>query len=275
MRSLIRTVVLFTLCAGITGIAHAQTYTRATDTARKSQAPVTAKPKGPKPITRETSMGLELTTNGGLIVGGLNVFLNIGRVKPKDLKHSDMFYNTRFWQIELGENHHNKEYKIKSEGTGTNNSYKYGKISNFYTLKLGRGYTRMLAGKPDPGSVSIHWMISGGVALGALKPYYLHIYGDPNAIKYANDSKGDFLNQNIIEGNAGFAKGLNESQFVGGGYLKSGIHFDFSANRKNVVGLEAGAGFEYYSQDIPLMANQPAVPYFAHLYMAFQYGRRK
>jgi hypothetical protein len=99
------------------------------------------------------------------------------------------------------------------------------------------------------------------------------VYSDPAAIKYT-DHKEDFLDQNLIEGSAGFSKGLGEVQVVPGAHFKSAMHFDFSANRKNVIGVETGVNAEYYSKPIELMANQKAQPYFLDMFIAFQYGRR-
>ena len=133
---------------------------------------------------------------------------------------------------------------------------------------------KMIAGKPDPGAVSIHWLNLFGVSLGMLKPYYLNVTGDPNAIKYSSATAIYFLNQQTIEGGAGFSKGLSEMKFIPGAHFKSALHFDFSTNRKNVIGAEAGINAEYYSQAIALMANQTGTPYFVDFFIALQFGRR-
>jgi len=160
-----------------------------------------------------------------------------------------------------------------TDGTGSN-SYVYGKINNFYSLKLGWGFRRLIAGKPDPGTVSIHWVNTGGVALGLLKPYYLNVFSDPSAIEYKDPNKVDFLNQPLIEGSAGFSKGLSQLTFIPGFHFKSALHFDFSNNRKMALAVETGLNVEYYTSPIALMADQPAVPYFCDLFVAIQFGKR-
>jgi len=270
MASCFKILILFVVCCGVFSRTGAQTVTKPADSVKKAK-PVfaTVKPKAPKPISRELSFGLRLNSNGW------SVYSDIGRMKPRDAKHADMFYNVRFWQIEITEKKHPKQYKIKSEGGGSgSNSYIYGKINNLYALKLGRGYMRMLAGKPDPGSVSIHWLYAGGFSLGMLKPYYLNVYSDPNAIKYDDGTKEDFLNQYLIQGGAGFAKGLGEMKYIPGFHIKSALHFDFSASRKSVIGVEAGFNAEYYTGEVKIMANQPATPLFLDLYVAIQVGKR-
>ncbi len=117
-------------------------------------------------------------------------------------------------------------------------------------------------------------MYAGGVSVGFVKPYYLNIYSDPTAVKYSDATKQDFLNEGLIEGSAGFGKGLSEVTVVPGFHLKTALHFDFSANRKNVIGIETGVNFEYYTSNIQLMANESGTPYFFDIYIAGQFGRR-
>ena len=226
------------------------------------------KPKGPKPIKHEVSLGLRINSDGW------SVYSDIGKVKTQDIKHSDMFYNVRFWQIELTEKKGPSEQKKTSNNGSGTNSYIYGKINNFYAVKLGYGFRKMIAGKPDPGSVSIHWVNAGGVSVGILKPYYINVYSDPTAVKYSDATKQDFLNEGLIEGSAGFSKGLGEVTVIPGFHFKSALHFDFSANKKNVIGIETGLNFEYYTSNIQLLANQDPVPYFFDIFIAAQFGRR-
>ena len=272
MKYVARTFFLLIAYCFYASVVHAQIITKSSDTSKKVQ-PVQefVKPKGPRPITREMSVGLRLNTNGW------SVYTDIGHVKSKDQKHSDMFYNVGFWQIELTEKKAPGEQKSLSDNPSANGSpgtYIYGKINNFYSVKLGWGFRKMLVGKPDPGTVSIHWVGEGGIAIGLLKPYYLNVYSDPNAIKYSSATESDFLDRTVIESNAGVSKGINELTIIPGGHIKSAVHFDFSANRKNVIGVETGANFEYYSKAVPIMADQAPISYFFDVFLAFQYGRR-
>ena len=261
-------ILMLLVCCDAASAVSAQVITKSSDTAGKAiENTIAPKPKGPKPILHEMSGGFRLNTDGW------SIFTDIGKVKTKDIRHSDMFHNVRFYQLEFSEKKDPREYKTTSENGSGNNSYIYGKINNLYALKLGFGFRSMLVGKPDPGSVSIHWVNMGGIAIGFLKPYYLNTLSDPSAIKYL-DNKETFLNQNVIEGSAGFSKGLGEVKIVPGGHFKSALHFDFSSNRKNVIGVETGFNIEYYSQVVQLMANQSGTNYFLDLYIAAQLGRR-
>ncbi len=131
----------------------------------------------------------------------------------------------------------------------------------------------MIAGKPEPGTVSIHWVNALGGSLGLVKPYFLKVFSDPTAIKYA-DAQTDFLDQQMIRGSAGFSKGLDQISFVPGGHLKSAIHFDFSSNKKGVLAAEAGFNAEYYSKPISILANQKPSSFFFDAFLAIQVGQR-
>ncbi len=269
----ITTGLLLTLCSISASRGYAQSASKSADTS-KHPMQVRQNPnanKGPKGITRELSAGIRLNTDGW------SAFVDLGKVKPLDLKRRDMFYKVRLFQLEVTEKKDPREEKITAAIAGPTSSstkYIYGKINNFYGLKLGIGTMRMIAGKPDPGAVSIHWLNVIGVSLGMLKPYYLDVLSDPDAIKYSEATSAAFLNKQEIEGGAGFSKGLSEMQFIPGGHFKSALHFDFSANRKNVIGAEAGVNIEYYAQPIALIANQSGNPYFVDMYVSFQFGRR-
>ena len=272
MKCITKTLILLVACCQTASYSHAQTITRSTDTAKKTQPSAAfVKPKGPRPITREFAFGIQLNSNGW------SAYTDIAHVKSKDPKHSDMFYDVAFWRVEFTEKKNPREQKIQSENpsiSSSSSTYIYGKINNFYSAKLGWGYRKMLAGKPDPGTVSIHWASEGGFALGMLKPYYLNVNSDPSAIQFSDATKSDFLDKQAIEGHAGLMKGINQLSFIPGGHIKSAIHFDFSTNRKNALGADVGMNFEYYSKAVPILANQKPASYFFDIFLAFQYGRR-
>jgi hypothetical protein len=284
MNHLIKLTATTVLLFATATVGHSQSAslgtTKSTDTVTLRQSPPAAypvhkapaiRPKKPKPITRELSFGPRLNSNGW------GVFADLGKVLADDDKHRDMFYNIRLFQFEFDEVKNPKEIKsnnIDQSSGETQKAYIYGKINDFYTLKLGYGFRKMIAGKPDPGTVSLHWVGVGGLSIGILKPYYLDVSTSGEPIKYTDSTKTEFLNQGDIVGSAGFGKGLGEIKVIPGLHAKTGLHLDFSKNRKTVLAAEAGVDGEIYTKAIPIMANQKAVPYFFNVYLAFQFGRR-
>ncbi len=264
--------MLFMACCTSAYHLHAQTVSRATDSIKRTSPAVIQplKVRGPKPIKHEASAGFRLNSNGWSLFG------EYGKLKAKNIRQIDMFHNVRFMQLEVTEKYDPREQKIAGVESNASGSgkYKYGKINNFFALKLGYGTKKLLVGKPEPGTVSIHWVNALGVALGMEKPYYVNTVGDPDAIKFSESTANRFLNKGLLVGKAGLGKGLGEMKYIPGGHFKSAIHFDFSADKKSVLGADAGFNVEYYSSDIQLMANQKGTPYFLDVFVAIQFGKR-
>ncbi|MBA3829099.1 MAG: hypothetical protein H0X33_09205 [Taibaiella sp.] len=276
MRSPIKVSVftLLSILSGVCGFSQSLHYSDSTRfrtvTGNTAHRPVVKKIK---PIHTELSVGFRLQTDGW------SLYVDRGRVKSDDEKRSDMFYNIGLWQAELGERKNPKEYKSTNSNLDPFAGVKptpfiFGKINNFYTFKLGIGRRVMIAGKPDPGSVSIHWVYLVGLSVGMLKPYYIKTDNEANPIKYSDATRSKFLTESNIIGSAGFTQGLSEITFIPGFHAKTALHFDFAANRKTALAIETGMNVELYSQSIPLMINQDAKPYFFDLFAAFQFGKR-
>jgi len=282
MKIIVYLILAVTVCT-IAGVqTHAQSVDLMFDTARIR--PVAAEPtkveqkqvpapkqKAEKQVRSEAGFGIHLNTDG------YSLFTEFGKSKFIDSKHGDRFYNVHLCQIEISEKKSPRELKSSSgttNSTGGANTYIYGKINNFYVLKMGFANRKMIAGKTDnPGSVSIHWVNALGFAAGFVKPYYLNVAGAPGPIKFS-DNESSFLNPTQIIGSAGFSTGIGEMVFNPGGYFKTAFHFDFSGNLRTVWAVEAGADLEMFEQNVQLMANTPGTTFFADVFLAFQFGRR-
>ncbi len=244
--------------------------------------PILIRPKKPTPISKELSGGIRRNTDGW------SLFMEKGYVLSNDSRNSDKFYNIRLFSVELSEHKHAKEKREANAHHGMVGPDKpkpliYGKVNNFYALKLGYGFRKMIAGKPDPGTVSIHWVYSGGLSVGLLKPYYVDAYVpsqdnpgflDKKTIKYSEETKGDFLRQQYIIGGSGWTKGLDEIQFAPGLHVRTALHFDFAASAKTKMALEVGVNAELYTRKIELLALQEAKAYLLSAYVSFQFGKR-
>ncbi len=272
-------ILTLLVCCGIN--IHAQEVVYASDSSKVYQpdtvmlhaAPRKLQPaKAPKVIMHELCFGFRMATNGW------SIYTDLGKVKTGDQKRADIFHNLLYYQLEFTEKKDPKEQKIPSPVTnrfGGSSSYKYGKINCLYAVKIGVGYQKLIAGKPDTGCVSIHWANTIGFALGLLKPYYLNVESDPHTIKFSDATQEHFLDQNSIDGYAGFSKGLNELTFVPGGHIRSAINFDFSTNKHNIIGVQVGVNAEFYSQKMQLMASSlPPRSAYYDMFVAFQFGKR-
>lgn len=229
--------------------------------------------KGPKVLTTELSAGVRLSTNG------YSFLVDNGYIRSERFgqRNYDRFYDVRLFTFEVGEKLHAKEIKSSSGGLPgmmfQPSTYVLGKINNFYQVKLGYGRRQMIAGKPDPGTISMHWVYVGGFAAGLLKPYYINL-GGYGEVKYSDSLVPDFVSPGLIIGKAPFSKGLDELKFVPGAFARTGLHLDFSTRRKFLIALEIGANGEIYTQKIPQMVGQDPKLYFLNFYASLQLGKR-
>src|SRR5690606_14223808 len=104
------------------------------DTSIKPKTIQSIRAKRPKPITKEWSIGAKIATDGW------GFLYEKGWVKNAQGRNAEKFYDTRVVFAALVEHKHSKEVKLQNRN-GTPSAaprpYKYGKINNFYALKLG------------------------------------------------------------------------------------------------------------------------------------------
>ncbi len=213
---------------------------------------------------RQNAFGFQLRTNG------YGLFYEIGRMR------SPRF--TNIYTIELTEIQHPKEEKISS-GTGflLGNSYKFGKINNFFTGKLGFGQQYIFGQKGNKNGIAIIGSFQGGVAVGMLKPYYLQVSdnGRDREIKYTPEDSDLFLDYSSILGSAGFTKGWSEVKVKPGAFAKTALRFDFGGYNESITAVELGMSLEGYAQKIEIMALNKPRQLFFQAHFALVFGGRK
>ncbi len=224
-------------------------------------------------LKSEISAGIKLSTDGyGLILnkGFIKDANKYGRV------NRDKLFRVNLIQLEISEIRHPKEISSTSSMPGMNfstDAYKLGKINTFYQVNLGYGKKKLIAGKPDPGTISIHWLYLGGFSAALLKPYYLNLQSSGDT-KYDEENETYFISPGNIIGKSSFTKGFDELKFIPGGFLKTGLHFDFAKKRKGLGSLEVGILASYYSEEIELMVRQKPSQFFFNFYAAVFIGKR-
>jgi hypothetical protein len=221
---------------------------------------------------KQNAFGIQLRTNG------YGIFYEIGRFK------SPRFAN--LYLIELTEIKDIKEEKTQTGNGFVSNSFVYGKINNFYQLKLGFGQQYILGQKGNKNGIAVMGLYQGGLSLGFLRPYYINIQegGQEKSIKYdPSDSSNKFLTAGLISGSSGLGKGWSEVELVPGAFLKTALRFDFGRYNELIQALQIGLSVEAYSKKIEIMApkditGKTAVEpkqIFVQGHIAFVFGRRK
>jgi hypothetical protein len=212
---------------------------------------------------RQRSLGIQLRTNG------YGAFYELGR------RRSPRFANT--YSIEITEIKHPKEEKLDGIQNIFSNSFIYGKLNNFYQLKLGFGQQYIFGQKGNKNGVAVIGMLQGGFNMGFMKPYYLHLEdasGKERTINYYEDST-TFLNPVKIFGGGGIGKGWDQLKLSPGAYLKAALRFDFGRYNESIQALEIGMSLDAYSKKIEMMAFSEPERLFFQGHIAFVFGSRK
>jgi hypothetical protein len=215
---------------------------------------------------KQGAFGIKLNTDG------YGIFYEHGKFKTIN--------KTRLWWAELGERKNSKEEKLTNTdafGFTIGNPFIYGKVNNFYYLKLGLGEQRLIGGKGNKNGVATSLIYGGGLSLALMKPYFLQVpdssTGGTKDIDYWQDST-TFLNGPII-GASGFTKGFGNIKYVPGAYIRAALRFDYGRYNEILSAIEVGINAEFYSQKVEQMALNPKHNLFFNAYLALVFGSRR
>jgi len=211
---------------------------------------------------KQSVFGVELRTNG------YGVFYELGRAKTRR--------KTNIYCAELTEIKDPKEEKSATDIFSFGNPYIFGKVNNFYQLKLGFGQQYLFGQKGNKNGVAVTGSYQGGISLGLLRPYYIEVNdGNGNReIKYSAQDSSEFLDQSVIQGGAGIGKGWGEIKFKPGLYAKTALRFDLAHYNEIVTAIEIGISAEAYTEKIPILLLDKQRQFFFQGHIAFAFGRR-
>lgn len=210
---------------------------------------------------KSTVFGAKLTTDG------YGAFVEIGRASS--IKKALLF------QLEISERKHPKEEKLGSVYSQSI-PFVYGKINNFYPVKLGVQQQILLGNKSNKNGVSVTGNVGGGLSLGLLRPYYIQVNtgNELKYIKYDSPDSLDFMGGNIF-GGPSLSKGWNEMTITPGAYGKAALRFDYGLFNEIVSAIEVGVHGEFYSKKIPQMVYNKEKKFFYGAYFSLIFGKRK
>jgi hypothetical protein len=217
-------------------------------------------------FNKQTAFGIQLRTNG------YGAFLELGRSR------SPRF--TNLYLLEISEIKHPKEEKVTNANSPNAffaNSFVYGKINNFYQVKLGFGQQYVFGQKGNKNGVAVLAIVHGGLSMGLLKPYYIQVQETSSGlrdIKYESADSLNFLLGNIV-GGSGLGKGWSELKLRPGAFVKTSLRFDFGRFNETIQALEIGMSLDAYASKIPQMVlNEPRRLFFQG-HFALVFGHRK
>jgi len=229
----------------------------------RTNALVKQEEEGALIYNKQNVFGVELRTNG------YGFFYDFGRLKARR--------RASLYSIEFTEIKDPKEEKTPTGFFSIGNPYIFGKVNNFYQLKFGYGQQYLLGQKGNKNGVAVIGTYQGGLALGFLRPYYVEIDegNETRMIKYSERDSSKFLDQSIIRGGGGLAKGWDELELKPGIFAKGALRFDWGRYNEMVYGVELGFSVEAYSNKTSLLAYAKDHRVFYQGHLALIFGRRK
>lgn len=183
----------------------------------------------------------------------------------------------RLFSFDIVSMKHPKEVKIKGALDENAKNYVYGKLNGLTVIRFGYGKKILLAEKLRDKGVQVGFSYSFGPSVGLAKPVYLDVVKilSGGRVTVATE-KYDPEEHNLgnIYGKARGARGLAETKFYPGAFIKSGIDFEFGKQRAFIRNIEVGAILDGYPWRVPVMTEVKNPFLFPNVYLNLQIGRR-
>jgi hypothetical protein len=184
------------------------------------------------------------------------------------------YLNKRFLEIEAGTLKHPKEYKLSNTYT-RGGSFVFGKLNSTFYMRGGIGHQHELFKKADLGGIAIRYFYSAGPILALYKPIYYRVLYPISFNEFK--VKEEKFNVSIalpqdIDGKASFSKGIKETNFLPGLYVKGGFNFEYSKEDKIIHAIEVGAQINAFPKKIPIMASSDNKAIFFSLFVSYRFG---
>ena len=220
----------------------------------------------------------EFSVEGKLHTGGMTLGFN----RCKIVK----YYKTNFYHFDIGYLKSQKEKKGNLVSTSLNlyNNYIYGKQNYFFPIRFGKGIRVYLSEKEASRGVAVGYSIEGGLTLGIAKPYYLWIKTSNSEnlailteVKYREETRDIFLDQNLIYDKVSFWHGLYESKIYTGAHINAALHFGLKAYEKPVYAIETGVMIDAFTRRIPIMVETENFKnnfLFVNVFANIHFGKR-
>jgi len=188
-------------------------------------------------------------------------------------------FTRRIYEVELVNMKHSKEYDTFFSQYDPSNGYVIGQLNSILVLRVGIGKHKTFISKQSVRGIAISSIFSTGISLVYAKPVYLEINKvdivDGRQIKVIEKYDPEKHLINDINGSVSWFRGLFGGKFYPGVFVKGGLNFESSRNPSKINALEVGGVFDFYFQEIPIMANDLNTMYFFNLYVSLTFGSKK
>lgn len=189
------------------------------------------------------------------------------------------YRNRHAFETDFLYSRHPKQLRVSSGYWEGSRPFSYGKMCDLFFWRVGYAYQHVLHHKPYWGGVEVRYSLSAGFTLGIGFPSYLKIlyiaYPSMNYVIMEEQYNPEIHNTGNIVGASDWYAPFKGIFFRPGGYLKTGISFDFSKSQYKLHVLEVGLSADSVFPFIQQMAFNKATPIYLNAYIAYSFGRKK
>lgn len=187
-------------------------------------------------------------------------------------------FKKRLFDFDFSYVKHPKEIRIQNPYYDNQKRFVFGKLNALFTLKVSIGKQKEVYSKFDKGGIAVKYFYEGGISLAILKPIYYQVVDslspNPND-PYVSDRLFDY---NIhspadIYGRSSFFKGIGETKFKPGLFVKAGLSFVYSNQYEAINALESGLIFDIYYSELPIMATDKNQNYLISIFISYRFGK--
>lgn len=223
------------------------------------------------PFNKETGIGINFNTNGGLVGGFL--------FKKSIYLRKNIY---KYFYIEAVNVKHPKEFRYPSS---TGNTFIYYKSNYLFSFRPMYGREFLLFRKSEEEGVRVSAILAGGITLGLVKPYAIQFdytnypngiqTGTPTDVRNEQFDPDKYPDQltyfNRILGTGGLFTAINKSKIVPGICAKAGLSFDIGPS---TTGIEVGGLIEVFPHKIPILYSASNYSTFTSIYINIYYANR-
>lgn len=177
---------------------------------------------------------------------------------------------------------HPKEIRVENPYYQNQKKFVFGKLYTMFAFRVGMGKQREIYSIFDKGGIAIRYHYEMGALLGIMKPNYYEVVDSTLIVNnveyiYLSDKQFDYNihQRSDIYSRSSFFKGIDETKFIPGGFIKAGLSFVFSEKQEAINALEVGAILDVFTKPIQIMATENKDHFLFSLYVGYRFGKIK
>ncbi|MCS7018114.1 MAG: hypothetical protein RMJ87_03185 [Cytophagales bacterium] len=213
------------------------------------------------PYNRQTSYGINLNSNAGLIGGGV-----IKHTRSISSKMYHLFY------LDVVNVRHPKEQRAQSRLSGE--SFVPGKQNYLLLVRPHYGRELILFRRAAEQGVQVAASLSAGPSIAVIAPYLIEYRFGTGNIRLEQYDPARHPSFDQVIRTSRFGESLSQSKFGVGGSVRAALAFEFGNFRTNVTGVEAGFMADFLAQKVIIMPLAENKQHYFSIFVNIYYGSR-